>query len=459
METDSIAALVTPPGEGGVGIVRVSGPLAPALPSILFPALSDGWLSHAARVGGLVDPSSGETVDEALGLLMRAPRSYTGEDVFEIQCHGSPLVLERVLRICLERGCRAARPGEFTLRAFLNGRMDLAQAEAVIDVVRARSNASLDLAVRQLEGRLSRRIDPIRSDLVGLLARVEAMIDFVEEDVPPELDEASIERLEHAQRAVQTLLEGAEQGIVLREGATLAIVGSPNVGKSSIMNALLGLERSIVTPIAGTTRDTVEETLQVRGVPFRTVDTAGITISEDVVERIGVERSRRAIECADVVLLVLDRSRALSASDTVALEAVSGQSHNGHAARVVVTLNKSDLPDALGRPSFDGLVPTSVVESSTVLEDGMEAIREALEEAALGGERHEFVVANVRHQDALRRCDESLGAVFEGLKSSVPLDLVSFDLRAAVQALGEITGQNVDDELLDRIFREFCIGK
>jgi tRNA modification GTPase len=429
------------------------------LSSSLFPSLSNAWVSHAARVGKLIDPARGEMVDEALGLLMCAPHSYTGEDVFEIQCHGSPLVLERVLRICLECGCRAARPGEFTLRAFLNGRMDLAQAEAVVDVVRARTNASLDLAVRQLDGWLSQRIDPIRSDLVGLLARIEAMIDFVEEDVPPELDEASIERLEKAQQAVQALLEGAEQGIVLREGATLAIVGSPNVGKSSIMNALLGLERSIVTPMAGTTRDTVEETLQVRGVPFRAVDTAGITISKDVVERIGVERSRRAIEDADVVLLVLDRSRPLTPSDALALEAVSAQSLNGHAPRVVVTLNKSDLPDALGRPSFGGLTPTSVVESSAVLGDGMEAIRQALEEAALGGERHEFVVANVRHQDALRRSDAALSAVFEGLQNSVPLDLVSFDLRGAVQALGEITGQNVDDELLDRIFRDFCIGK
>jgi tRNA modification GTPase len=459
METDSIVALVTPPGEGGVGIVRVSGPKAVELPGRLFPSVSGSWTAHRARAGALVDPRHGGTVDEALGLLMLAPRSYTGEDVFEIQCHGSPLVLERVLRICLEAGCRAARPGEFTLRAFLNGRMDLAQAEAVVDVVRARTNASLDLAVRQLEGWLSRRVDPIRSDLVGLLARVEAMIDFVEEDVPPELDGASLDQLHDQQRAVRRLLEGAEQGIVLREGATLAIVGSPNVGKSSIMNALLGLERSIVTPIAGTTRDTVEETLQVRGVPFRTLDTAGITFTEDLVEQIGVERSRRAIEDADVVLLVLDRSRAGSSSDTLAVEAVCAAARNGDSTRVVVALNKCDLPDALGPPPLDGLKPASVVESSAVMPDGMEAIRGALEAAALGGERHEFVVANVRHQDALRRCDAALDAVLDGLRIGVPLDLVSFDLRAAVQALGEITGQNVDDELLDRIFSDFCIGK
>lgn len=464
MESDTIVAIVTPPGEGGVGIVRASGPRSLDLPERLFPTLKGPWRSHRLRQGQVVDPGRSEPVDQALGCLMRAPRSYTGEDVFEIHCHGSPLVLERVLEGCLREGCRPARPGEFTLRAFLNGRLDLSQAEAVIDVVRARTNAGLDLAVRQLSGWLSQRIEPIRLRLVGILAHMEAMVDFVEDDIPPQLDQAVRRQLQEELGAVERLLEGAEQGIVLREGATLAIVGSPNVGKSSLMNALLGLDRSIVTPIAGTTRDTVEETLQVRGVPFRAVDTAGITETSDLVEQIGVERSRKTLEAADVVLLVLDSSRPSLPQDELVADAVrrSLEAHqgNGRRQRVIVTLNKSDLPPMLRASStIERLQPMEVVESSAVTAGGTEALRAALERAALGGARHEFVVGNVRHQDALRRAAAGLGAALHGLAEDVPLDLISFDVRAATQALGEITGVDVDDELLDRIFRDFCIGK
>jgi tRNA modification GTPase len=259
---------------------------------------------------------------------------------------------------------------------------------------------------------------------------------------------------------VERLLVGADAGIVLREGATLAIVGAPNVGKSSIMTALLGLERSIVTDIAGTTRDTVEEVTVVRGIPFRTVDTAGITETQDVVEQIGVERSRQTLETADVVLLVLDRSRPFSRQDALAVAAVEAAGAEESGPRVVVALNKSDLPNALGgNGTLDQLRPTALVESSTVNLDGMEALRLALEEAALGGPRGEYVVGNVRHQDALRRSAAALRCALEGLGAGTPLDLVSFDVRAATSALGEITGASVDDELLDRIFRDFCIGK
>jgi tRNA modification GTPase len=462
LEVDTIVAAVTPPGEGGVGIVRTSGPLSLCLPEQLFPTLPQPWDSHHLRQGRLVDPHTHGPVDEAMGVIMLGPHSYTGEHVFEIHCHGSPLVLERVVSICLAAGCRAARPGEFTLRAFLNERLDLSQAEAVLDVVRARTNAGLQLAVRQLSGWLTARIEPMRHELVGTLAHMEAMVDFVEDDIPPETDAATREQLSTAMRTVDVLLEGAEQGIVLREGATLAIVGSPNVGKSSIMNALLGLERSIVTPIAGTTRDTIEERLEVRGVPFRTIDTAGITATDDLVEGLGVERSRKTLDDADVILLVLDLSRPPANLDepaVAAVEAVRGGPHEP-SRRLVIALNKSDLPEQLDPdPLIQRLQPDLVVRSSAVALDGVAALRHALGQAALGGERHDFVVGNVRHQEALRRARTALQAACDGIEDGTPLDLVSFDVREAAGALGEITGASVDDELLDRIFRDFCIGK
>jgi tRNA modification GTPase len=464
METDTIVAAVTPPGEGGVGIVRASGSLCLTLAAELFPGLRSPWESHRVRQGRLTDPATGVIIDEALACLMVGPRSYTGEDVLELHCHGNPLVLEQAVALCLRQGCRSARPGEFTLRAFLNGRLDLSQAEAVLDVVRARTNAGLDLALRQLGGWLSARTEPLRQQLVGILAHMEAMVDFVEDDIPPQLNAETEGHLRAILLEVKHLQDGAEQGIVLREGATLAIVGSPNVGKSSIMNGLLGLERSIVTPISGTTRDTVEETLQIQGVPFRAIDTAGITETENLVEQLGVERSHETLQSADVVLLVLDQSRPLDPSDTLALQAVArahpGESAEGRRQRRVVALNKSDLPAQL---VLDGelrtLDPDLVVESSTRSTGGLDQLRTALEQAALGGERHEFVVGNIRHQDALRRADKALQEALGGLRDGTPLDLVSFDVRAATQALGEISGANVDDELLDRIFRDFCIGK
>ncbi|HEX8917892.1 MAG TPA: tRNA uridine-5-carboxymethylaminomethyl(34) synthesis GTPase MnmE, partial [Chloroflexota bacterium] len=434
---DTIVALVTPPGEGGVGIVRVSGPLSPVLPQRLFPALSSPWKSHRLRQGQMLDPADGTPIDLAVGCLMHAPRSYTGEDVFEIHCHGSPLILERVVKLCLAEGCRAARPGEFTLRAFLNGKLDLSQAEAVVDVVRARTNAGLDIAMRQLSGWLSQTVEPLRQSLIGDLAHMEAMVDFVEDDIPPQLDASTATHLRDTATQIDSLLAGAEQGAVLREGATLAIVGSPNVGKSSIMNGLLGMDRSIVTSVAGTTRDTVEESLQVRGIPFRVVDTAGITETHDLVEKIGIDRSRQSLAAADVVLLVLDKSRPLSPQDRLTFEtliaefpsatppspALEEEEHEARSVlirqaptrgglagtngvtqtsllpspppareyrsempgvkgdkRLVIALNKSDLPGQISiEPELAALRPLRVVDSNTVSIGGLDALRDALE--------------------------------------------------------------------------------
>jgi tRNA modification GTPase len=333
----------------------------------------------------------------------------------------------------------------------------------VLDVVRARSNAGLELALEQLTGWLSQQIEPLRQKLVGLLAHLEALVDFVEDDIPPQLDDAMRGELEASLAAIEQLLAGAEQGIILREGTTLAILGSPNVGKSSIMNALLGLERSIVTPIPGTTRDTVEETLQVRGLAFRTIDTAGITSTDNLVEQIGVERSRRAAARADVILLVLDRSRPWSDEDEMVSDLVlTTRADNSHdrRQRLVLVTNKCDLPSELEvGPIVDRIQPRVVIACSALTLDGFEELRAAIEDAALGGTRHEHVVGNVRHSDALRRAAGALRTALAGHLERTPLDLVSFDVRVAAEALGEITGACVDDELLDRIFRDFCVGK
>lgn len=455
MESDTIVAVVTPPGEGGVGIVRASGPLAASLPARLFPTLSPDWPSHRLRHGRITDPATGCTVDDAMGCVMRAPGSYTGEDVAEFHCHGNPLILERVVHLCLREGCRPARAGEFTLRAFLGGRLDLTQAEAVLDVVRARGSGGLELALEGLAGGLTRLVAPVRHDLMGIVAHLEAMVDFVEDDIPPQADDQTRRRLSTLADRLQSLAEGIEGGIIVREGATLAIVGSPNVGKSSVMNGLLGLERSIVTPIAGTTRDTVEETLAVRGIPIRAVDTAGMTETADVVEGIGIERGRRALDAADIVLLVLDRSRPYAEEDEMAVRAVEAS-----AGRRVIALNKSDLPPVAQADALvSRLAPAALVESSATDEGGLDTLRVALAEAVLGGHREGMVSGNVRHADALRRALAAVRMAGDALDAETPIDLASFDLRAAADALGEITGDNVDDELLDRIFREFCIGK
>ncbi|MGH2448122.1 MAG: tRNA uridine-5-carboxymethylaminomethyl(34) synthesis GTPase MnmE [Chloroflexota bacterium] len=460
MEADTIAAVVTPPGMGGVGIVRVSGPLSRTLPSHLFPLLDSRWESHRLRHGRVVDFGTGEMLDQALGCLMSGPHSYTGEDVFEIHCHGSPLVLERVLGACLAAGCRPARAGEFTLRAFLNQRLDLTQAEAVMDVVRARSNAGLEMAAHQLAGWLGERISPYYNDLLGIAAHMEAMVDFVEEDIPLRPEQLTVQRLASIRKGIGELLDGARQGMILREGAALCIAGSPNVGKSSIMNELLGAQRSIVTAVPGTTRDTVEESIQLRDLPFRVVDTAGIRATTDPVEQIGVDRSRRVMAMADMILLVIDRSRIISAADTLVVDELCKLTAGKPDARVVVALNKADLPAGGDhRPLLKRLRPDRVVESSAVAPGGLGDLRQALEEVALGGERHDVVAPNVRHQDALRRTWDALGQADSALRSGVPLDLVSLDVRAAAAALGEITGATVDEEILNRIFSEFCIGK
>lgn len=474
-DIDTIAAIATPPGVGGIGIVRISGPDAFVTGWHIFqsPAKGDELPpSHMLTYGHIVDPESGETIDEVLAVFMRAPRTYTREDIVEIHAHGGPLVLQRILELTLAAGARAARPGEMTLRAFLNGRLDLAQAEAVMSLINAESDAGRRLALRQLQGDLSDRVQRARSDVLAALVRIEASIDFPEDEVPPP-DVAELGGfIEEAQAQIGDLLAGADRGRLLREGLRVALIGRPNVGKSSLLNALLRTERAIVTPIPGTTRDTVEERATIGGIVLHLVDTAGLTPTDDPVERVGVERSRAAARTADVIIFVLDGSAPLTDLDQRAAdelravqEGAQTDAATAQASEVtplLLVVNKADLPAVVDDREAQTLWPdATLVHTSTVTSDGVARLEEAITRLALGGQAvaGDVLVSSARHRDALRRAAEHLAAAATTLDDGLPLDFVSVDLRGALESLGEITGETATGDLLDRIFAEFCIGK
>ncbi|GAC1355429.1 MAG: tRNA uridine-5-carboxymethylaminomethyl(34) synthesis GTPase MnmE [Ktedonobacteraceae bacterium] len=403
--------------------------------------------------------------------FMHAPHTYTREDVVEIQGHGGPLVLRRILRAVLTQGARMAQPGEFTLRAFLNGRIDLAQAEAVMDLIGAQTEAGQRLAVQQLRGRLSEQLQEARHAVLSVIAQIEVSIDFPEEDVPTPRVADLRPLVEVVQRQLDQLLASSEQGRLYKQGVRTAIIGRPNVGKSSLLNALLHTERAIVTPVAGTTRDTVEEVANLRGVPLHLIDTAGITPTDDPIEQIGVQRSRVAAEGADVVMLVFDGSEALTAQDRSVCAEVhamgfGSSQHNTASSRtrpVVVVLNKADYPLSIEMDEVQRLWPTSTfVHTSTRTGAGLPELEDVLAELVLTGKTvssDSVLVTSTRHQEALRRAAEHLRASQLSLGQGLPLDFISIDLRAAYEALGEVTGEAASDDLLDTIFSEFCIGK
>src|SRR2546430_2818869 len=477
MQNDTIAAIATPPGIGGIGVVRVSGPEAFAFvhPLVRQPGgRTDIPPSHLLTYGQIVDPATEEIVDEVLAAFMRAPRTYTREDVVEIQGHGGPLVLQRILRLVLAQGARMANPGEFTLRAFLNGRLDLAQAEAVMDLIGAQTEAGQRLAMQQLQGRVSSQVQEARHAILAVLARIEASIDFPEEDVPTPQPAELAPMIAIAQEQVGALLAGSEQGRLYRQGQRTAIIGRPNVGKSSLLNALLRSERAIVTPIAGTTRDTVEEVANLHGIPLHLIDTAGITPGEDPVEQMGVQRSRSAAESADVVLLVFDGAEPLTGQDRQVSEELKIMGFGGGADTtlqtstvrgrpVVVVINKADRERRLEIEKVHSMWPCApFVVTSTLSGEGLPELEETVANLVLAGKTlhsESALVTSARHQEALRLAAEHLQASLVPLDRGLPLDFVSIDLRAAYDALGEITGETASDDLLDKIFSEFCIGK
>lgn len=456
---DTIAAIATALGEGGIGIVKVSGPEALAIVEGLFvPASANGRAKQAACLaprrmtfGHIRHPHSGEVVDEVLVAYMPAPHSYTRQDVVEIQAHGGIVPLRQILKLVLMAGARLAEPGEMTLRAFVNGRLDLAQAEAVLDIVQARTEAALRVATEQLGGRLSNQVRSVRAQLVHLLAYLEASIDFVEDDIP---SQEVMRPLQETANALQDMLATADRGLIYRQGIRTAIVGRPNVGKSSLLNALLRGERAIVTPIPGTTRDTLEETINVQGVPLVLVDTAGIrSATDDEVERAGVARSRSALERADMALLVVDGSQALEEADQD-IATLIGRKPG------LLVINKCDLPQV--ELPFDLLSAAPRLRVSALTGEGITDLEDAIVELVFGGavtSADTPLVSNPRHQASLKRTLDHVQAAQGGQMGGLSPDLVAIDVREAVDALGEITGETVSEDLLEAIFSDFCIGK
>lgn len=457
-DEDTIAAISTPPGEGGIGIIRLSGQRALPIVEALFTASRAHSLLTASNFslqhGHITHPETHKTLDEVLVSVMRSPHSYTREDVVEINCHGGMLALQQILDAVLFQGARLSAPGEFTKRAFLNGRIDLSQAESVIDVIRARTDAGLQLAVQQLRGKLSTQIRQVRERLAQLLASIEASIDFADEDIELITYSQIHDALQQSLEAIQRLLAGAQEGKIVRDGLSLAIVGKPNVGKSSLLNLFLQEERAIVTPIPGTTRDTIEDVLNLDGIPLRLIDTAGIRESLDEVERLGVERSRRMIQQADMVLCLFDGAVPWSSEDENFLKMVE------HKQKFFI-LNKIDLPVRLSVEDIQTRLPdpSPVFPMSLTEQRGIEALKQAIIATVMHVPLESVMVTNVRHKQALVLTQKSLLHAQQSTNSTMSQEFIALDLREALNHLGEITGETTTEDLLDRIFSTFCIGK
>ena len=459
-EFDTIAAISTPPGEGALHIVRLSGEDALSIIDQIYrqgtKKLSE-VPSHTIHYGHIVDPKTEDVIDEVMVTVMKAPKTYTREDVVEINCHGGVVVVNEVLQLLLRVGARLAEPGEFTKRAFLNGRIDLSQAEAVIDLITAKTANSREMAVQQLDGKLSAWIREVRGKIFQTLGEVEVNIDYPEYD---DVELVTSEKLNQCAGEVITeldeLLASATQGKILRDGLATAIIGRPNVGKSSLLNDLLREDKAIVTDIAGTTRDVIEEYVNVEGVPLKLIDTAGIRETEDIVEQIGVERSRKALAEADLVLLLLNNNEELSEEDIALLKATENSDR-------IIILNKMDLPSHLDRTELQKYLKPkeNFLEISIRAQEGVRQVGKAIHDRFFQGEiqRDHLYISNVRHIHLLEEAKSALEEVQQAIGMGLPIDLCQMDMVRAWNLLGEITGDSVQDELLDQLFSNFCLGK
>ncbi|MBS5788692.1 MAG: tRNA uridine-5-carboxymethylaminomethyl(34) synthesis GTPase MnmE [Clostridioides difficile] len=455
---DTIVAIATAPGEGGIGILRISGEKSLVIAESIFKSVSgkkiDEYNNRTLIYGNIVD--DGKIIDEVLIAYMKGPKSYTAEDVIEINCHGGFISVKKILELILSKDVRLAEPGEFTKRAFLNGRIDLSQAEAVIDVINAKTSKSHEVAQEQLEGTLSIKIRSLRDKVTELLAHVTVAIDYPEEDIEFITYNTLKEKTEELEKEIKKLYDSSESGKIFREGLKTVIVGKPNVGKSSLLNLILGEKRAIVTDIPGTTRDVIEEFVNIRGIPIKIVDTAGIRETEDVVEKIGVEKSRESLLKADLVIMVLDYSEKLTDEDLEILESIDKN-------KTIVLLNKTDLKKQIEEEKISNYVENnSIIEISALKQEGMEKLENKIENLVYKGDvknSSEIVISNTRHRDALAKAHKSVMDALDAIYQKMPLDFIEVDLKNIWDYLGYINGDTVTEDLLDNIFNNFCIGK
>ncbi|WP_010094638.1 tRNA uridine-5-carboxymethylaminomethyl(34) synthesis GTPase MnmE [Ornithinibacillus scapharcae] len=457
-ETDTITAISTPIGEGAISIVRLSGANAIEITSKIYKGKNLAEVdSHTIHYGKIIDPATNDVAEEVMVTVMRGPKTFTREDVVEINCHGGLVSVNRVLEIVLSQGARLAEPGEFTKRAFLNGRIDLSQAEAVMDLIRAKTDKAMNVALKQMDGRLSSLIKKYRQSLLETVAHVEVNIDYPEYDDVEEMShEMMRQKTKEVHAEIEELLSVAKQGKILREGIATAIIGRPNVGKSSLLNALVQESKAIVTDIPGTTRDIIEEYVNVRGIPLRLVDTAGIRETEDIVERIGVERSRQALKEADLILFVLNYNEELNEEDLRLFEAIQGLEY-------IVIINKTDLEQKLDLEKVKELVGDKrIVTTSLLMEEGIAELEGAIADSFFAGEIDSgdlTYVSNARHIQLLNQSKKALEDAMDSLEMGMPLDIVQIDVTRTWEFLGEIIGDTASDSLIDQLFSQFCLGK
>lgn len=461
MEFDTIAAISTPMGEGAIAIVRLSGDHSISIVDRIFKSPKGKKLidvnSHTIHYGHIIDPKSNEIIEEVMVSVMKGPNTFTRENVVEINCHGGLMTVNRVLQMVLNEGARLAEPGEFTKRAFLNGRIDLSQAEAVMDLIRAKTDRAMNVALGQMEGRLSKLIKKLRQEILEILAHVEVNIDYPEyDDVEEMTHQMLLEKSTYVREEIKKLLQTAQQGKILREGLSTVIIGRPNVGKSSLLNSLVHENKAIVTDIPGTTRDVIEEYVNVRGVPLKLVDTAGIRETEDIVERIGVERSKKVLSKADLILLVLNYSEELTIEDENLFKAVKGMDF-------IVIINKTDLPQKINLDKVKELANGSPVITTSLKEDrGVDELEEAIANMFFSGtieSKDITYVTNSRHIALLNQALKSIEDAIEGVELGTPIDIVQIDLTKTWETLGEIIGDTIHESLIDQLFSQFCLGK